>query len=395
MNANKALAVRLWLMSACAFCSIASMRVADSMLPALTITFDATAARAAQTISAFALAYGLLQLFYGPLGDRFGKVKVIALATLACTVGNFAAAWAQSLDWLIASRAMSGAAAAGIVSLTMAWIGDTVAFDQRQPVLAKLMGATVFGAIFGQWAGGFLAEWLGWRTAFFLLGAAFALCGSGLLWQELRGAPSHTARAAHALAFRQILAAPWSRAVLLLAALEGAFTFSALAFIPFHLHQRFQLSLALSGGLVAMFGVGGLLYSAVARRLIQAFDQAKLAAIGGWIACASFAWMTAANVWWMVLIACFTGGCGFYMLHNVLQVNATQMTPEARGTAVSLFACFLFFGQSLGVSGAAWIVDHLTTTAVFATASGGFLAVGLAFAALLRRRQASDCDKAA
>jgi len=386
VNTDQTLGIKLWLMGACAFCSLASMRVADAMLPVLTAAFDATTERAAQTISAFALAYGLLQLVYGPLGDRFGKVKVIALATLACTAGNLAAAAAQNLDWLIASRAMSGAAAAGIVPLTMAWIGDTVPFEERQPVLAKLLGATVFGMTCGQWAGGLLADSLGWRVAFVLLGAAFMLCGGGLLWQTLRAGPSQAARSSTPLAFRAILAAPWPRAVLLLAALEGALAFSALAFVPLYLHQRFGVPLSATGGFVATFGLGGLLYSAVARRLIHVLDQAKLAAIGAWLACASFALIAAAGAWWIVLIACFVAGCGFYTLHNVLQVNATQMAPEARGTAVSLFACCLFFGQSLGISAAAWTVDHLATTVVFATASGGLLAVGLTFSALLRRQ---------
>jgi len=73
---------KLWLVGCCAFIGMASMRICDAMLPALAQEFGTTTGRAAQAISAFALAYGLLQLFYGPLGDRYGKVKVIGLATL-------------------------------------------------------------------------------------------------------------------------------------------------------------------------------------------------------------------------------------------------------------------------------------------------------------------------
>ena len=43
-------------------------------------------------------------------------------------------------------------------------------------------------------------------------------------------------------------------------------------------------------------------------------------------------------------------GLGFYMLHNTLQTNATQMTPEARGTAVAIFSSALYLGQTLGVA---------------------------------------------
>ena len=88
----------LWLLGTCAFASMASMRVCDAMLASLAAEFSVTTGQAARTISGFALAYGVLQLFYGPLGDRHGKVRVIGFATLACTIGATAAAFSFILD---------------------------------------------------------------------------------------------------------------------------------------------------------------------------------------------------------------------------------------------------------------------------------------------------------
>ncbi len=79
---------QFWLVGSCAFTSMASMRICDAMLPVFARDFSVTPGQAAGTISAFALAYGLLQLFYGPLGDRLGKTRVIGLATLACTAAS-------------------------------------------------------------------------------------------------------------------------------------------------------------------------------------------------------------------------------------------------------------------------------------------------------------------
>ena len=56
-------------------------------------------------------------------------------------------------------------------------------------------------------------------------------------------------------------------------------------------------------------------------------------------------------------LGCLSAGLGFYMLHNTLQTQATQMAPHARGSAVTLFACMLFFGQSTGVLLTAQTVD--------------------------------------
>ena len=51
-------------------------------------------------------------------------------------------------------------------------------------------------------------------------------------------------------------------------------------------------------------------------------------------------------------------GLGFYTLHNTLQTNATQMTPQARGTAVAMFSSALYVGQTAGVRPGALVFDR-------------------------------------
>ena len=82
-------------------------------------------------------------------------------------------------------------------------------------------------------------------------------------------------------------------------------------------------------------------------------------------------------------------GLGFYMLHNTLQINATQMAPERRGAAVAAFASCFFLGQSAGVSLAAEGVERWGTPAVIAFGALGVLAVALNFARLRAWRDAS------
>jgi predicted MFS family arabinose efflux permease len=368
---------------------MASMRCGDSMLPALANEFVATPGEAAGVISAFALAYGVLQLFYGPMGDRYGKFRVVALATLGCTAGALAAAGSSSLDWLRASRFLSGATAAGIIPLTMAWIGDNVPYERRQEVLAKLLGATVCGMIAGQWLGGLVTDTWGWRSVFLLLGLLFA--GSGLLLgleQRTRaGVPAPDAGLPPLALTRAVLTLPWPRKVLAVTFVEGGLAFAAIAFVPSHLHQRFGLSMTAAGGVLALFGVGGLLYSQCARRLVRRLGEKRLAGLGGACLGTAFGLLTVLPRWEWALPACLLGGFGFYALHNTLQTHATQMAPAARGTAVSLFASALFFGQSLGIVGAAWMVDRFSAVPVFGIAALGLLLVSATFVALLVARE--------
>ena len=73
-------------------------------------------------------------------------------------------------------------------------------------------------------------------------------------------------------------------------------------------------------------------------------------------------------------------GIGFYFLHNTLQTQATQMAPHARGSAVTLFACLLFFGQSTGVLLVAQTVDHGGLEWAYTVSALGMLALGAVIA---------------
>ena len=74
------------------------------------------------------------------------------------------------------------------------------------------------------------------------------------------------------------------------------------------------------------------------------------------------------------------------MLHNTLQTQATQMAPKARGSAVTLFACMLFFGQSSGVLLTAQTVDLGGLDWAYTSAAVGMLVLGQVIARRLPRR---------
>jgi MFS transporter, YNFM family, putative membrane transport protein len=96
--------------------------------------------------------------------------------------------------------------------------------------------------------------------------------------------------------------------------------------------------------------------------------------------------------WWLAPFAVAAIGLGFYALHNTLQTNATQMTPEARGTAVAIFSSAIYLGQTLGVTLAALVIDRFTAVPVFVTAALVLPALAWWFAARLedRRRKTDD-----
>jgi predicted MFS family arabinose efflux permease len=368
---------------------MASMRICDPMLVVLSDEFQVSTGDASAVVSAYAVVYGLSQLFYGPLGDRFGKLRVVSLAILACAVFSAITALSVSLPMLVIMRGFMGAAAAGVIPLAMAWVGDRVPYERRQETLAKLMSATVIGMMGGLWFGGFTADTLGWRGAFVALAILFALAAA-LLLKQLRKQPMSASSEAPGLwaSFRttgQLLNMPRVRWVLGVTASEGALVFGAMAFMPTHLHQHYGLSVVAAGSVMMLYGVGGLLYSQMARRWLAWLGERGLVKTGAGLVALGMlllAWGTAA---WMGTLACLMAGLGFYMLHNTLQVQATQMAPAARGTAVTLFASSLFFGQSTGVLLMAQSVDMGWLAYAFSAAAAGVVVLGVVVFRLVGR----------
>ena len=393
-NLSEATRRSILLLSFATFASMVAQRICDAMLPELSRVFTVELSQAARVIWVFAVVYGLAQLIYGPLGDRLGKFRVVTFATLACSIGSMTAVFATSLEWLVLSRVMVALGAAAIIPLSLAWIGDAVAPDQVQETLARVGLGTTLGVGAGQLLGGLLTDWLGWRWVFGFMTLLFSLVGLQLYAHARRqhnststpvSEPSRQAIAFGAQALR-IVTDDWSRTVLLVAFIEGAAGFGVLAMWASHLHRVLGLSLSSSGAIVAVYGLGGMLYMAVARPLIRRFGERGLALLGVCLLALSALLVAYSPYWPPTVAASFFGGFGFFMFHNTMQANATQMAPGARGTAVSLFAAALFMGQSLGALLAANLIDRIGSTAVIALGGGVVLLLGVFFAHALRRR---------
>jgi predicted MFS family arabinose efflux permease len=378
------------ILSLAAFASAAALRASDPLLPLIAASFGTTPGGAAAVITGFALSYGLFQLVTGPIADRIGKYRMVCWVTAISAAGNLLCAAAPSLPMLVAARFATGATVGAIVPLAMAWIGDAVPYERRQPVLARFLIGHMLGLALATSAAGFLGERYGWQAMFLALSVLYALTAL-LLYAELRSNPltreMRPSTGGLADAFRRmalLVRKPWVRVILAVVFAEGLLLYGATAFVALDLHLRFGLSLGASGAVVASFALGGLAYAAFAGRIVPRLGERGLALGGGAFIAASLLGLAAAPAaaWSVPCVVAL--GTGVYMLHNTLQVHATQMAPEARGGALALFACSLFTGQSAGVWLASHVVDAAGARPVFLVAALGLFALALDF----RRRLA-------
>jgi predicted MFS family arabinose efflux permease len=262
-------------LAAAAFVSGANLRLFDALLPTVARDFGVLPTTASVVITAFTLAYGLFQVVHGPLGDRLGKLRVVGVATLIAAAASFGCSFASSLETLTILRFATGIGAAAIVPLSLAWVGDNTPYDRRQAAIGRLLSFILMGQILGPALGGALAEFVDWRRVFDVLAAIFLIVSVVLLAVDRRAARPKGMAGTGSIVdnYLRVLRDPWVRTVMLTVFLEGGLFYGAFAYTGAYLKERFDLSYLLIGGLLAGFGLGGVIYSVMVRWLLVRFGE--------------------------------------------------------------------------------------------------------------------------
>jgi predicted MFS family arabinose efflux permease len=226
---------------------------------------------------------------------------------------------------------------------------------------------------------------------FFLLAAMLAVAAIALSY-ELATNPAASAdrdkpKSAGLIAsYKIVLSSRWARNLMIVAGLEGALFQGIFPYVSADLHLRFGLSFTAIGIIIGIFATGGLVYAAMVHFLMRRLGQSGIAKIGGVLMGFAFLTYAAAPVWYFAPLATLAVGVGFFMLHNTLQTEGTQMAPAARGTGVALFASVYFLGQTAGVALAAPVMDRYGAQPLFVVSALALPALAFWFTWKLKRR---------
>ncbi|HET7525823.1 MAG TPA: MFS transporter [Burkholderiaceae bacterium] len=340
----------------CAFASGFAMRTIDPLILPIAQRFAVTPATAALLATAFALPYALVQPFLGPLGDRFGKARCIRICATVMTMAIAAGAVAPSFGWLLASRLVAGGFAGGIIPLVLAGLGDAYALQERQVAMGRMLVVIISGQMLGSAASGLIGDAFGWRSALAVAAAIALLATASSAWSLRAASPAANAPAGAAPSFRALYAqvfanpkAPWLYGAVVC---EGALVCGLFPYVGqllvAHGGSGVEAAPSQAGLVLGAFGIGGILYGLTVRRLIQALGVRRMCAVGSVAVAAVYALLAWLPAWWLHVLAMVVCGIGYYMLHNSLQIEATELAPSARGSAVALFACGFFVGVGLG-----------------------------------------------
>jgi predicted MFS family arabinose efflux permease len=276
---------------------------------------------------------------------------------------------------LILLRAVTGACAAAVIPLSLAYIGDVVPYERRQGTVATLMGVTSLGTALSTAVGGLVGNFLSWRALFGAYGV-LSLVVTAALFLVPAGPPLPPAQPGSGAGwdrYRRVLRSDRARLLYVLVALEGLFVQGGFTYLGAYLETRFGLDYLAIGLLLALYGAATLLASRVLARLLRRIREQGLILGGGLLLSAGFLVLAPLPDWRLFPLAMVAMGVGFSFFHSTLQVRATELVPGLRGTSVALFAFSLFMGAGIGTAAMGWLASSGDYSLLVLVCGGGML----------------------
>lgn len=389
----------------CGLVSAADNWFVSPALPAIARGLSVLPAAATVVLTAYMVPYGALQPVCGAIADRVGRLRLLRAIVLGLCAGTVLCAAAPSLELLVAARILTGCFAAGIISVSQAFVGDVVEPARRGGAVGMLMGITFTGQGLSAGLGGILTELVGWRVAFasfgILAAAAWILLstlrepdgagsrtsgGSGSVSAAGGGcsrtsggsggvsaAGGHgradgTAAAARAraasgrrgtgaerpvaafLAAVRIFLGP-HRAVFLLACSTGVLFLGVYGLMGTFLNAVCGLGSTEAGLVMMLYGVFCLVGGALSGRLGGRLGLPGVIAVGeaSAVAAACALLASAATASWVpVLVAAGCLGLGYILVQPTLVTLSMDADPERAGLCTGLIGSGVFIGGGVG-----------------------------------------------
>ncbi|MEU8898830.1 MFS transporter [Nocardia sp. NPDC048505] len=351
------------------------------MLVLIALALETPLASVVALAGGYFLAYGLSQPMWGVLSDRFGRLTVMRIALLGAAVAGTASAFAPTLAALIVARVFAGACFGAVLPTSLTYVGDTVESANRQRALSDVVAVTAVGTALATGLAGLAADLLHWRVVFALPVLAALTCVFALRRLPEPERPTVVSLSAQ---LGTVLRNRWAVAVFALAFVEGGVLLGVMTFFAAALQARGS-SATVAGLATVAYGLGVVLASRMVKALTRRLPVAVLMLLGGAQMLVGYLLAALRIDPATVAVSTLLLGGGWAFLHTSLQTWATEVTPHARGTAVSLFAGALFLGSATATAVAAPAAQHDRYGLLFAGAA--IATVPLTLAAVLGWRR--------
>lgn len=332
------------------------MYVTQPILPLLSQEFGVAPATAGLSVSAVVFTIALASSSCGPLGDAFGRKRVMVASCLLLALPTLLCALAPSFGLLLLFRALQGLFIPGLTAVAVAYLGDTVAPAALGTVVGGWIAASVAGGLTGRVVSGLITDLYGWRASFVCFAVVTLLCGLAMAAvlprDQQRSAPSW------GNAYRGMFAHLRNRQLLGAFLIGGTLFFGFIGmytYLPYYLSgPPFFLSQRLVSLLYVSY-IAGVVVSPLAGRLAGRVGRRRLMALGLLIAMLGIAG-TLAGTLPLIVVGLFVLCTGMFTAQSIAPAYVNATARQAKGGASGLYLMFYYIGGTLGavLPGLAW-----------------------------------------
>ncbi len=342
-------------------------------LPALSEGFGASMAQTQLTLTALLLAFGLSQLVWGPLSDRFGRRPVLLWGMGLYTLASMAIVLAPSMPWLIGIRMVQGIAMGAGVMCARALVRDLYEPVAGANAMSKGLSGLGVIACLSAPLGGLLSDWFGWRLAMLtlaLFGVATLLLIVFKFKESIRVVNPHALQPQRlARQWREIMGNPTFLAFSALSAASYGGLFTFLASSSFVFIKVLGFSKTQYGLVMFSMSFVYILSTLMCRRLLPRFGVKRTVAIGGGLSLAGGSVMAALAYaglhypslqnGWAIMLPFYLFMLGHGIHQPCSQSGAVGPFPHAAGTASALNG-FMMMVAAFAMGG--WLGAHIDGT---------------------------------
>ena len=393
MTAKSGMPPALNIITLATFAASLSVRALDPVLPHVADDFGVNIATAASFAAVFAFTFAVVQPAIGAAADLFGKARLMTICLVLLGVANVLGALSTSFPMLFVTRVLAGIGSGGVFPVALSLTSDLVGPDKRQVAIGRTLAGSMTGNLLGATASGLIGDFLGWRGVLAVLGALVIIVAVAVAAGFRNAAltrPSRTSFTALKAGYRTILANPNARICYSAVFIEGCCVLGLFPFIASFLFELGETSLSIAGIVIAGFAVGGLFYTLTVSRFLPWLGVRGMMIAGATLVGMQLGVVAFGLGWKLQTLSLLLMGWGFYMIHGCLQVFASELSVEARATALSLHSFFFFMGQTVGPIAYGFGIQHAGKAPTLLAAAAVMIALGFACARLLRQSKPAD-----
>lgn len=382
-NINKSSIILL--LGLAGFIVMADNWVVSPILPAVAENLNINIAKSGLLITAYMIPFGIFQIIFGPLADRYGKKQVITFSIIMFTIATGLCALGSSLTNLAIYRGLTGIFAASVMPISLALIGDIFPMEERQQAIGTFMGISFLGQGLSMAIGGTIAYFLNWRGVFIAY-AVLSLIPTILLVLSYKKLPSEKNPNSEILKpYIRLLSNSKSLFTYLIVLLEGMFIVGSFSYTGSFIAKVYNYNYFNIGMILTAFGIMSVIGGRLSGKLANKLGQKKVLSLG--LISASIADMIifyfGSNIYLLILGVALLG-LGFILTHSTLLTRATGFAQKARGAAMSLVAFCFMGGGGVGTAIGGKIIEAYSFDSLFII-YGVALLVTLIFSFMLIR----------